>query len=314
MISRAGRRRAVVNVPVMVTTAALPAPALPFRAAPARRLAAFGADTAAVRSTDVIRALNAEWTQVLRQAGSAATTRTWAGREGALACAQTLSDVERLAGGPDGDDVLVALLSLAQDGDQLAARTVLQLQLGAVVRLALRTCHYAGGDLQEAKARAVSCLWEAIAAYPLPRRRGNHAGSLALDVLNRLTSHADNRPGRAVRQAELLEVPQEDLLQSLADRPEPTGDADPAREVLDLLSWAVRRHVLTADDADLLRQLHTSASARELTQAAMARQLGISHAALRQRSSRATRRLADAVRCDRRLSAPVQPARAVDAA
>lgn len=298
----------------MFTTAALPAPCLPARVAPARGLSASGAGTAAGRSTDLIRALNAEWAQLVQQPAGAAAARTWAGGDAALAGAGSLRDVERLAGGPDGEQVLAALLRLAQGGDRLAGRTVLQLQLGAAVKLALRTCHYAGGDLQEAKARAVSCLWEAIATYPLPRRRGNHAASLALDVLNRLTSHADNRPGRAVRQAELLEVAQEDLLQSLADRPEPTTDTDPAGEVLELLRWAVRRQVLSADDADLLRQLHTSNNERELTQAAMARQLGISHAALRQRSSRATRRLAEAVQRDRRLPGLGQPARSLDAA
>lgn len=297
----------------MVTTTARAAPSPVGRTASTRGLSTSAAVPG--RSTDLIRALNAEWTQLVQQPASAAATRSWAGSDGALAHAESLRDVERLAGGPDGEEVLAALLRLAQSGDRLAGRTVLQLQLGAALKLAVRTCHYAGGDLQEAKARAVSCLWEAIAAYPLPRRRGNHAASLALDVLNRLTSHTDNRPGRAIRKAELLEVPQEDLLQSLADRPEPTSDADPAGEVLELLRWAVRRQVLSAADAALLRRLHTSStSERELTQAALARQLGISHAALRQRSSRATRRLAGAVRRDHRLPGLRRTARSLDAA
>lgn len=301
-------------MPVMATTAALPAPPLARRIAPLCTSWTPGAGSAVDRSTDLIRALNAEWAQLAEQPASAGAVQRWASSAGALSGATCLRDVEQLAGGVNGDEVLAALLRLATGGERLAARTVLQLQLGAAVKLALRTCHYAGGDLQEAKARAVSCLWEAIATYPLPRRRGNHAASLALDTLNRLTSHADNRPGRAVRQAELLEVASEDLLQSLADRAEPVAAADPAREVLELLAWAVRRKVLSTEDADLLRQLHTSTGERELTQAALARQLGVGHAALRQRNSRATRRLAEAVQRDRRLPGLSAPARSVDAA
>lgn len=310
-------------MPVMVTTVIFSAPAGASRVAspaagvrarvrgPIRATPGAGAG----RSTDLVRGLNAEWSRLLEQPMNAVSARRWAGSQQALAGAQTLRDVEHLAAGPDGDEVLAALLRLAQGGDRLASRTVLQLQLGSVVKLALRTCHYAAGDLQEAKARAVSYLCEAIAAYPLPRRRGRHSTSLALDVLNRLTSHADTRPGRAVRQAELIEVPQEDLLQSLADRAEPVGEPDPSGEVLELLRWAVRRGVLSDDDASLLQQLHTSNDGRrELAQAAVARQLGISHAALRQRSSRATRRLAEAVQRERGLSVGGRSARAVGAA
>ena len=262
--------------------------------------------TTAPVARDLVRALNAEWVQLRQQPDSDAAVRRWVELEPALAGAGRLADVERLAAG-HADQVLAALLRLTHGGDALAGRVLLQLQLGAAVNLALRTVHHAGGDLEEAKACAVACLWEVIAAYPLPRRRGNHAAGLALDVLNRLTSHTDHRPGRALRRAALLELPQEDLLQSLAQCPEPDVDPDPTAEVLELLGWAVRRSVLTDVEAELLRRLHTSGPDRELTQAALARQLGVSHAALRQRTSRATRRLAGAVQRDR--TAPTSSAR-----
>lgn len=257
--------------------------------------------------TGLPAALNAEWTALREDPHGVATVRRWVAAEPALRDARTLVDVERLAGSAPSDQVLAALLRLAQNGDRLAARTLLQLHLGAAINLARRTCHHAGGDLEEAQARAISALWEAIARYPLPRRRGNHAAGLALDVLRQLTAHTDNRPGRARR---LLEVPREGLREELEGRPEPAPAVDATRQVEELLRWAVRKQVLTSEDATLLRRLHTSAdgAGRELTQAAVARELGMTHTALRQRSSRATRKLAEAIRAGRPAPTTSKPA------
>jgi hypothetical protein len=63
-----------------------------------------------------------------------------------------------------------------------------------------------------------------------------------------------------------------------------------------LLAWGVRRRVVSVEDARLLLRLHSprepglTVSCREV-----ADELGVGHAAVRQRASRATRRLASAV-------------------
>ena len=64
-----------------------------------------------------------------------------------------------------------------------------------------------------------------------------------------------------------------------------------------LLAWAVRSHVVSVADARLLLRLH-SPDERDgtISCADVASELGLSPAAVRQRASRATRRLASAVR------------------
>jgi hypothetical protein len=63
-----------------------------------------------------------------------------------------------------------------------------------------------------------------------------------------------------------------------------------------LLAWGVRRRIVSVEDARLLLRLHSprepgvTVSCREV-----AAELGLGHAAVRQRASRATRRLASAV-------------------
>ena len=257
------------------------------------------------RPAPLVAGLNAEWAVLCSRAASDVAVRAWSGQEPALAPAERLVDVAALAADPAADEVLAALLRLAQTGDRLAGRTLLQLQLGAAINLARRTCHHAAGDVEEAISRAVTFLWEAIAQYPVHRRHGRHADGLALAVLNRLTGHTDNRPGRGQPKAELVLVPREELLDELADRAHPPAAEDPGRQVQRLLRWALHHQVLTGDEAELLGRLHL---ASEFDQAGVARELGVSHATLRQRSSRATRRLAAAVQRSRALTAAPAPA------
>jgi hypothetical protein len=202
------------------------------------------------------------------------------------------------------DEVLLALLRLARDGDELAARIALQAMLGAAVRLARRTLGHAQGDLEESLSRAVTALWQVVRDYPLERRACRPADGISLDVLGALTATGRTRPSEipAGLGAELADVPE--------DRPDDLGvrstfwavahpraaDACSDEQLVLLLAWGVRRGVLSAEDARLLLRLH---SPREPGVAVSCRQvaheLGLGHAALRQRASRATRRLAIAV-------------------
>jgi hypothetical protein len=252
----------------------------------------------------LVGALNAEWQRIVLDPDARAMAATWSITEPALAGragpAAVLDAVTR--GGHD--DVLLALLRLARDGDALAARTALQAMLGAAVRLARRTLGHAQGDLEESLSRAVTALWQVVSDYPVERRTCRPADGISLDVLAALTATGRTRPSEVPGglAAELADVPEEqpdDLgLRSLfwAVAYPAGADACSDEQLLLLLAWGVRRGVVSADDARLLLRLH---SPREPGAAVSCRQvaheLGLGHAALRQRASRATRRLANAV-------------------
>jgi hypothetical protein len=252
----------------------------------------------------VVGALNAEWRRLVEDRGTRAVVRTWAEYLPALRGLKDLSAVLSAASRPGNGDVLAGLLVLARGGDELAARAALQAMLGAAVRLARRTRAHAGGDLEESIARAVAATWQVIRSYPIERRRCRPADGISLDVLAVLTA------GRSVSAEIAAGLPAD-----LADRAQPERtEAGELREafwsllrpgrrpacgdeqVIVLLAWAVRSHVVSAADARLLVRLH-SPDEREgaINCGDVAAELGLSHAAVRQRVSRATRRLAAAV-------------------
>jgi hypothetical protein len=251
-----------------------------------------------------VGALNAEWRQLTEDARTRADVMSWAASVPALRGLQDLSAVVATASLPGDREVLSGLLLLARRGDHLAARTALQVMLGAAVRLARRTCAHAGGDLEESIARAIAATWQAVRDYPVEQRSGRPADGISLDVLAVLTRGGHRR----------AEIPA-GLPAELADRAEPDPpDVGELREafwsqmrpgrgpgcgdeqVLMLLAWGVRSCAVSVGDAKLLLRLHSpddpdaAISCREL-----AEELGVAHAAVRQRASRATRRLATAV-------------------
>jgi hypothetical protein len=172
-----------------------------------------------------------------------------------------------------------------------------------VVRLARRTVGYADGDLEESLSRAVEAAWRVIRSYPVDRTCRPVDG-ISLDVLAALTG---NRHGA-------VEVPV-GLPADLGELSEDIAEADELREafwasvhepgardcadeeLIVLLAWAVRAGVINCPEAHLLLRLHSpDEPGRALTCREVAEHLGIAHAAARQRASRATRRLAAAVR------------------
>jgi hypothetical protein len=250
-----------------------------------------------------VGALNAEWRRIVVNAEARAAVAGWRTTHPALAgCADPAAVLDAVTRrGQDG--VLLALLTLAREGDALAARIALQAMLGAAVRLARRTLGHAQGDLQESLSRAVAALWQVLRDYPIERRTCRAADGISLDVLAALTANGRSRvevPGGLP--VELADVPD--------DRPDDAGlrglfwaashpgaaHACSDEQLILLLAWGVRRGVVSLEDARLLLRLHsprepgTAATCREV-----AEELGLGHAALRQRASRATRRLASAV-------------------
>jgi hypothetical protein len=251
----------------------------------------------------LVGALNDEWQRLAADPSHRARVAEWRSQVPALAPYTDLAAVLDAATAPAERNVLNDLLVLAGTGDQLAARTALQAMLGPVVRLARRTLTYADGDLEESVSRAVEAAWRVIRNYPVDRACRPVDG-ISLDVLAALTGAA--RHGA-------VEVPI-GLPADLGERCEESAEEDELREafwdavherggrscadeeLIVLFAWAVRGRVISREEAHLLLRLHSPEEpGRSLTCREVAEHLGIAHAAVRQRASRATRRLAAAV-------------------
>jgi hypothetical protein len=252
----------------------------------------------------LVGALNAEWRQIAADPAARVAVADWGSTRPALAgCADPSAVVDAVTRGGQ-DEVLLALLRLAREGDPLAARIALQVMLGSAVRLARRTLAHAQGDPEESLSRAVTALWQVVRNYPVERRTCRPADGISLDVLAALTAAGRSRPAEMPGglPAELADIPDGEpddagrrgLFWSVSHPRAAEACSD--EQLVLLLAWGVRRAVVSVEDARLLLRLHSprdpgaTVSCREV-----AAELGLGHAALRQRASRATRRLASAV-------------------
>jgi DNA-directed RNA polymerase specialized sigma24 family protein len=206
-------------------------------------------------SHPTLRRLNAEWQKL----AEAPVPSCW-GSEPPLAEAADLAGVlASVRAAPD-----VVLGALLRCGDATAHRVVLQAMLGGVVLDAARDPLH---DLDE----YVAELWLRIATYPLVRRPGRIAANLVLDTRKRVR-------GRLVPPVDPAE---------LAGSAQGAEDAGPSPADL-VLAEARRAALITAETERALRLVYTEGLATG--QAAIV--LGVAPAALRQRCSRAVRRLA----------------------
>ena len=244
------------------------------------------------RTTTLITAqLNTEWTAMAHRPPPA----RW--NIAALAACASLSEAldvlthARRSRPETADTILIGLLDrhiVARDA--LAGRLVLQAMLGRAVNLA-RRAHRPGasgvrGDIDQLTAAAVAALWNGIATYPVQRRTRKVAVNLCMDALGAFTSALDDRAPT---------VADDHILQS--------GDAlfvqhtpTPATELLTTLAWGVDTGAISPDDASLLSRVYCPAPGDEGGALAVARELGLRPATVRQRCLRSTRRLASAVR------------------
>jgi hypothetical protein len=265
----------------------LPAPAsTPTRGAAARHT-----------SSSLAGQLNREWTELVTAPASWAAPGRWASTCPALIGVRTLDEVLALIAGADAptrDAVLLALVGRAQAGDALAGRTVLQTMLGKAVRVAGTVAGRddVRGDREEALARAVAALWQAIATYPVARRPARVAANLALDTV---AIAQRGHTGSSHFRRSWREVPVPDVATVRHAGPnsgldELSGPAD--AELLTLLAWAVRRAVVDLDEAQLLLRVYgVDEHGRPADARAVAEQAGLSWPALRQRCRRLARRI-----------------------
>jgi len=212
--------------------------------------------------------LNREWTTLRADTAANAIAASWARETPALAGLRTLAQLEEAA----------ARLT------DLAARVVLQLMLGKVVLIA-RAHASVLPELDERVQLAVTCMYEAIRTFPVERRRHHVPPHLAW------STHA--AVGRAVR-AQAVEVP----VGSLTEVVWQSAGLHPSEELAQVLAWAVAAGHLSRTDAELLAARYGFEEGANRTWKGMgdleavAQRRGLSPASVKQRCSRARRRLA----------------------
>ena len=284
-----------MSLALLATSLATPAPGRP----PALPRSASPPGTPARHtSASLAGRLNREWDQLVAGPAAAMALRRWALTCPALTGLGTLDDVLSLLADADAtarDAVLLALVEAAQAGDALAGRTVLQTMLGKAVRVAGTVARRddVRGDQEEALARAVAALWQAIATYPVALRPARVAANLALDTV---AVAQRGHTGSSYFRRSYREVPVADVgsvqpaVQHDGGPDELRGPAD--AQLLTVLAWAVRARVVGLDDAQLLARVYTvDEHGRPADGRAIAEQAGLSWPALRQRCRRLAQRI-----------------------
>jgi hypothetical protein len=216
--------------------------------------------------------LDREWERLSRDRAAA---RRLAGACASAGGAWDLVELERYvrrAGPADADRVLLALVTrTVDDGDDLAARVLLQLLLPGTRNLARRW--WALGDHDERAAAAVAAVYQRIRAYPLARRPGRIAANVLLDA------------ARDLRRS----VPAPADAAALADDRDRAAPEDtaPALELAGVLSDAVGDGALDLRDAQLIA--HSRIAGHRVADLAARHHLG--SRTLWDRRQRAERRL-----------------------
>lgn len=257
-------------------------------------------DPPAYVASAIYRQLLHEWVDLNALTSSTAAVRQWGRLELALAGHTRPGDIVDAidaAGASQTDAMLLALTRLFQNGHQLAGRVILQTMLPKLIRITLRTSPTSTDNAwtEDRHHITIAEFWDVLAGYPLERRTSKVASNLALDTLHRVSGA--RRPEEAIP-VDPAQMPTETPWAPAGEITHAQGsnltdDAD----LLQVVTWAVTRDVITADEGSLLIAAYLPEPGTTGFAAAAAH-LGISQAAVRQRCSRASRRLTDAVRAE----------------
>ena len=180
------------------------------------------------------------------------------------------------------DPILYSLIEAGQNGDHQARRIVLQAMLGRCVKMAYGQLRDALGTLDH-EHEAVAIMWELIVTYPLNARPHTIAGNLACDILKQATRK--NSKAKGAQPALLGEdaAPGSDELVVNA------WEDSPTREIIDLLTWAMRTNVITQTDIQIVALRHLVDAEPSFTQ--IGERLGISADTANRRYGRAIAKL-----------------------
>jgi len=271
------------------------------------------------------RQLTQEWAELHSTPSTPATVRRWGRSEKALAgftLPGEIVDAIDAAGHDRTNELLLALIRLFQRGHQLAGRVVLQ----ALLPKLAKTATHAGGmctsssDTWAEDRRHITLaeFWDVMADYPVDRRTSSVASNLALDTLHRVTGARKPPVDLPVdphdfRDDETRDGARSTWLAGLSTTdPDPVEEITPDSDLLEVIAWGMRNDTISQDEAQLLVASYLPERTSGFGFADVADQLGLSHAAVRQRCSRASRKLTEAVRAE--LHSPATPAVAVQVA
>jgi len=188
----------------------------------------------------VFEQLDREWSRISHSRPAARQLRAVCDAAGG---AHNLAEVERFvraAGAVEADRVLLALVTAAVDGCNLAARVLLQLLLPGTRSLARRW--WALGDTDERAAAAVMAVYHRIKHYPLAARPGRVAANILMDAAGELR--------RAVPR--LILVATDVGADGGGRAAEAAAPAHAADELAEILRDAVAAGIVAADDADII--------------------------------------------------------------
>ncbi|WUI00374.1 hypothetical protein OHR68_00665 [Spirillospora sp. NBC_00431] len=243
------------------------------------------------RSDNVFGRLNLEWARLRHDVGVNAVVAGWSRADPAMAGLSSVVLIEEAKSGPVErvDALLGSLAHRAGSGGAdaaVAARIALQLMLPKAVRIS-RAHAWLLQDTDERDQLAACSMYTAIRSLP-----------------ERITHHVPPYLAwgahRAMRKEVLAQVRElaSDEVDAFAA---PAVERNASEELAHLLAWAVARSVISRQDADLLAvrygneahgRRHSWKNIGDLQE--IARETGMSPAAVKQRCSRATRRLAKA--------------------
>ncbi|GAA2405307.1 hypothetical protein GCM10010191_11410 [Actinomadura vinacea] len=240
----------------------------------------------------VFAKLNLEWAELRNAPDINGIVASWARDEPALAGLSSLTLIERAKAGPVDariDSLLAALVRRASStcpDAAIAARVVLQLMLPKTARIA-RAHAWLLPDSDEREQLAVWCMYNVIRTFP-PR------------VTHHVPPHLAWGAHHAMRKEVLAQVRE---LPSDTVEPLRRSKVNASEELAHLLTWAVARRVISAQDADLLvarygdeadGRRHSWKHIGDLQR--IAAETGLSPDAVKKRCSRATRKLAAAAK------------------
>lgn len=248
--------------------------------------------------TNLWQRLNIEWAQLCTQPSANAEAITWTASQPALTGLTSLADLEKLHR-RDRDSVLFALLDLHQQGSRLAGRALLQLMLGKLITIA-RYARVTGHDRTDAfdeRAAATVAVFMSIVSTHRPTGTNVYAALYfrVLGVISTAKTYANETA--ATWFLDDLDTGLRHTKHAILHPPDDESDIS-ATEVLD---WAVTRAIITTADRTLLQRAYLEQT--DLDLAAVAAEVGLTHAALRKRLSRALARIRHHLAVTDRLSA-----------
>ncbi|WP_019608926.1 hypothetical protein [Nocardiopsis sp. CNS-639] len=244
------------------------------------------------RTITIVDGLQQEWDQLCADEQAQAQVQTWSACDMRLRGANSLRDLQDRASGPitpETDLFFRALLDYASEsgpeGD-LAARVLLQLMIGRVIHTSRAMVNLIS-DIEERTQLATVALYEVIRTCPRDKAR-------YLPPHLAWTAH---KRALSLAQVGVTEIP----IGAFGVETVPLHTEEqlhPSEELVQVLAWSVAEGVISAGDAALLARRYGEESPGREAWASLADshtvadQAGISLGAMRQRCSRATRKIA----------------------